>query len=304
MTDRQIEVFLKVCEAGSFSRAARELYMTPQSLAQHVNRLEQEVGFALFDRKFDGVVPTAAGEAFRVGASDTTARMRALVASCRSMAAPDEVVRVGSISLTPYLSLFAEALALVHPEVRLEFVMLPHSDARALDAVADGTVDVLEWVDEPSIGQRGLAHSAIEEKGLFCLVSHRHEFARREALRLEDLAGERLGTTYAAPLVNVVEALAGLGHAATIEDSGADARAITRFCLDGGVYLMAGSEPLAALDLATVPVDCDISWQIGFAHRPDPAPAVVSFIEVATSLHACAFDYDAFARGIEADGGR
>jgi DNA-binding transcriptional LysR family regulator len=59
---RRLEVFVKVAELGSFSRAAEALFLTQPTVSEHVQALEQEVGVPLLDRLGRGALPTPAGE--------------------------------------------------------------------------------------------------------------------------------------------------------------------------------------------------------------------------------------------------
>lgn len=59
---RRLEVFLKVAEHGSFSRAAEALFLTQPTVSEHVRALEQDLGLPLLDRLGRGATPTPAGE--------------------------------------------------------------------------------------------------------------------------------------------------------------------------------------------------------------------------------------------------
>ena len=53
-----------ICEYGSFSRAAEELYIGQSSLSMAIQRIEAELGMPLFDRRQHPVRLTAAGEEY------------------------------------------------------------------------------------------------------------------------------------------------------------------------------------------------------------------------------------------------
>jgi len=59
---RQLEVFCKVVELGSFSKAAEEVYLAQASVSERVATLERMIGTRLLDRLGRQVVPTRAGE--------------------------------------------------------------------------------------------------------------------------------------------------------------------------------------------------------------------------------------------------
>jgi DNA-binding transcriptional LysR family regulator len=59
---RRLEIFAKVAELGSFSRAAEALFLTQPTISEHVRALEDELGVQLLDRLGRGAMPTRAGQ--------------------------------------------------------------------------------------------------------------------------------------------------------------------------------------------------------------------------------------------------
>src|SRR3989338_7690842 len=62
MDTRQIEIFVKVAELGSFSKAAEALFLTQPTVSEHIRGLEEELGVRLLDRLGRGAAPTKAGQ--------------------------------------------------------------------------------------------------------------------------------------------------------------------------------------------------------------------------------------------------
>ena len=62
MDFRALEVFCKIVELRSFSRAAEAVYLTQPTVSGHIKGLEESVGLKLLDRLGREVVPTKAGE--------------------------------------------------------------------------------------------------------------------------------------------------------------------------------------------------------------------------------------------------
>ena len=50
MLSQQFQVFLRVAECGSFTKAAKQLLVTPASVMKHINTLEDRLGAVLFTR--------------------------------------------------------------------------------------------------------------------------------------------------------------------------------------------------------------------------------------------------------------
>ena len=61
LLDGKVEKFLAVARCGSMSQAAKELYVSQPSLTTQIRKLEEEVGFLLFDRTPSGARLTPAG---------------------------------------------------------------------------------------------------------------------------------------------------------------------------------------------------------------------------------------------------
>ncbi len=62
MVYQRIIYFLKAAEEGSFSKAAKQMYISSQALTKQIHLLEEELGGALFDRTPKGVVLTPLGQ--------------------------------------------------------------------------------------------------------------------------------------------------------------------------------------------------------------------------------------------------
>ena len=62
MQFRQLRYFVKIVEAGSFSRAATLIHVAQPALSQQIQELEDRLGVTLLRRSARGVTPTAAGE--------------------------------------------------------------------------------------------------------------------------------------------------------------------------------------------------------------------------------------------------
>jgi LysR family nitrogen assimilation transcriptional regulator len=62
MQFRQLRYFVKIVDAGSFSRAASVIHVAQPALSQQVAELEERLGVMLLQRSARGVRPTAAGE--------------------------------------------------------------------------------------------------------------------------------------------------------------------------------------------------------------------------------------------------
>lgn len=64
MTRTQIECFKAVYETHSVTKAANTLYISQPAISKSISKLEEELGFSLFDRSGGALLPSEAGECF------------------------------------------------------------------------------------------------------------------------------------------------------------------------------------------------------------------------------------------------
>jgi LysR family transcriptional regulator, hydrogen peroxide-inducible genes activator len=118
-----LRAFLETADAGSLSRAARELGLSQPSLTAQIQRLERHLGSALFDRHGRGVTLTDAGQALYPRARqllDDVRRTEEVVR--REGAEGAETLRVGAIpTVAPYvLPAAVQRLRSRHSAMRVE----------------------------------------------------------------------------------------------------------------------------------------------------------------------------------------
>ena len=54
MYNPQLETFIRVADAGSFNKAAEELFISPPAVIKQINLLEAQLGLTLFVRTLSG----------------------------------------------------------------------------------------------------------------------------------------------------------------------------------------------------------------------------------------------------------
>lgn len=164
MTLQQLSYFLATAEHGSFTAAARSLYLTQPSVSEQIRQLEAELGIALFARAGRGLVLTEAGKRFRPEAE----RVLADVERARESVAEIRELRGGTLSFGMFGTASAYLIADLaadfrrrHPDVRLRLVGLNSSEVA--DQVRDGALEA------------GLIVLPIDDRGLDLRVARREE---------------------------------------------------------------------------------------------------------------------------------
>jgi LysR family transcriptional regulator, nitrogen assimilation regulatory protein len=95
MQYRQLRYFVKIVEAGSFSRAAALVHVAQPALSQQIGELEDRLGVILLQRSARGVRPTPAGEVLYREAAAILKKLDQLPSVVRS----SDGVAQGTVSL-------------------------------------------------------------------------------------------------------------------------------------------------------------------------------------------------------------
>ena len=143
MTMRQLEVFLGVAHAKSFSRAAERIHLSQPTLSEHMRELEDELGVRLFVRHPRSVSLTEAGRIF----ADYATRVVATLAAGRQALAELDGLQRGSLvvgaSTTPGTYVLPALIARFRQSYPGITVALKIANSRLVEErVRDGEVDV------------------------------------------------------------------------------------------------------------------------------------------------------------------
>ena len=180
----QLRHALGVLRHGGFTAAAGELGLSQSALSRSVQRLEEELGRPLFERKARGVEPTEAGRLVAARA----AQILKLADDTRAEITDDGQtgeVRVGAIpTVAPYfLPGLLRSFAADFPQARVS--IQEDTTDRLLRRCDQGELDVL--VLALPVAAKYLQADALFDEELFLLLPAGHPLAAAEAVTLDDV---------------------------------------------------------------------------------------------------------------------
>ena len=187
-----LRVLREVAQSGSFSAAAGVLGYTQSAVSRQAAALEAVAGRALFERRRDGVVLTAAGARLLARAVRV---LDELDAAIRDAAEPDAgagPVRLGTFA-TAAAGLLPAALASLAPDL---VVSVREGTTPALTrGLRAGTLDLAVLAQTPPFRPPDAETPALEltiltERELVIGVGRGHPFAARRAVEVGELAGQ------------------------------------------------------------------------------------------------------------------
>jgi DNA-binding transcriptional LysR family regulator len=216
----RLRVLKEVAYRGSFSAAADALSYTQSAVSQQVAALEAQTGLALVERHPRGVTLTAAGQTLVVHAEGILARLEAADAALSSIAG----LRGGRVRMASFPTAGATLMPLAiatfraaYPDVELKLAEgEPEEIAPRLRAGELDLALLFEFPGQPPLAQ-GMTRVELLEDPMFLALPHSHPLAKRQRLRLADLAGEAwIQTSQASPCARHVVRCC---HAAGFEPS-------------------------------------------------------------------------------------
>lgn len=191
MNVRQIETFDVVMKVGLISRAAEVLDVTQPVVSRTIAELESSLGFALFDRVKNRIVPTPEAKQFYRDVASLYSGLDALRASAaRIRDYGTGEIRIASLPVLG-AGLVPKALKLFHeqhPTVTVNLMVLTSREVR--DGVASGAFDLGLAADE--VDTEGITFQPFTAARAVCIVPLEHPLAHVETVRPANLQNVKL----------------------------------------------------------------------------------------------------------------
>ena len=291
MYNPQLETFIKVADAGSFSKAAQESYITPTAVIKQINLLEESLDVRLFDRSHRGLTLTKAGRSLYRDAKYIIQYCRDSVTRARNAMQEDfNVIRIGSSPMTPaqlLMGLWSKIQAL-YPDIKFQIVPFENTPENAREILSNlgKNIDVIGGIfDETMLSLRGCDGLELTRDPFHCAVSIHHRLAAKDKLQITDLYGENLMLMHRGWSHYVDQLRDDLWqHHPQIKIADFDFYSMDVFnrCENSNNVLLAipgwaNVHPL----LKVIPVEWNHSIPYGILHSQTPSPAVKRFLTAA-----------------------
>ena len=198
MYNPQLDTFICVVEAGSFSKAADKLYISPPAVIKQINSLENNLGVQLFARTHRGLVVTAAGESLYQDAKYMVNYSKEAIERAKEAGNDeDDVIRVGISPMTPP-QVFVELWPRIqeqYPNVKFKLVPFENTPENAREILANlgQNIDVIAGIFDETMLELRKCNGVELSREPFCVaVALHHRLAGKKVLTPENLKGERL----------------------------------------------------------------------------------------------------------------
>src|SRR5436190_7172344 len=195
---KRMRILKEVADHGSFSAAAEALSYTQSAVSQQIAALEREAGTQLVTRGSRGIRLTEAGEALVRHADAILTRLADAEAELEAIAG----LRGGRLRLAAFPTVGATLMPLAianfrerHPDIELTVKQLEPEDS--LPMLKCGELDIALTIEPSALhDSEGLDSTFLLDDPMFVALPMDHPLARKQRVRMKDLANEAwIGTT-------------------------------------------------------------------------------------------------------------
>ena len=287
MNSKQIDYCIELAHTLNFTRAAENQFVSQPTFSYQIKLLEEEIGFAVFERSGKGAALTPAGEQFVLTITSLRDQLKRAIEQGQNFSAKykDSI----SINMMTRSSLYflPEAIRLMadtHPEIQIEPQFLYNG---GLEAFLKNESDIHFTLEEltrqiPSIKVHRLFTSRIY------LIARRDDpLADKDLITEEDLYGRTLmvGGGSPAALRAVQQRLISSGRIDYFNSHDHDTTR-TNVAADKGVCLAPGFLNDHSGQFAWIPFNCRESFScVLCTHKNDARESIADFVKTLQSLY-------------------
>lgn len=272
MTVLQMQYFRAVCQNGSVTRAAEELFVSRPAVSRLLSDLERELGVLLFWRSSTGIALTEAGQIFYENCSDILNRMEALEKRMLELSEKDDeqIIKIG---LTPATGIiifpnFYRKFYKDHPDIKLK--VLEYGNEKARQMLLDGEMDIMFTSDLAWDSKHCGFWNLFDTELVFC-TSKDNPLAKKSYVSVEEIESEPLiyMEKYMQREAEISELFASHGLVPRIVMRTAQISLIRRFVTDGSVSAIQiksaiddGKDIIGIPFKPKIPISIGIKWNL------------------------------------------
>lgn len=276
MTFQQLLYFQSVADSLSFSKAAKECFVSQTAISRQIRQLEQEMDLRLFDRDTTHVTLTSAGRYFFQQAQQITAQLRQAVETAQQIdrASACQLVLAAPTVFEQWAAApLLHGLRQRHPEASLSVVQGARTSL--INDLVEANLDVLLALDFDMPSLDGLRVDVLSTHHAVWLLPAGHPLAGQAAIAPQQLRGESFIMTRESPTAPTIDRIGAYLHRLGLENVAhlqADSLSSAFLMVQAGLGVMivpSGMEELFLYGLRCVPID-GLTWEMNLLLLTSP----------------------------------
>ena len=287
MTTKQIDYCIELARTLNFTRAADNMFVSQPTFSYQIKLLEEEVGFAIFERSGKGASLTPAGSQFVTFLSGMRADLKRAVEQGQNFSAKYKdaisislMVRQAVYFLPEAMRLFAES----HPDVQ---IAPKFQYENGMDGFLKDETDILFSLKEHIRQIPGIVVHDLFTSHIYLITQRDDPLAEKNLITESDLYGRTLMVGGGSPsaLKAVQHRLISAGKIRYFNSPDHDTT-LTNVAAGRGVCLAPGFLNDHSGQFAWIPFDCRESFScVLCTHKDDNRPSLRAFLDVLKELY-------------------
>ena len=287
MNTKQIDYCIELAHTLNFSRAAENMFVSQPTLTYQIKLLEDEVGFAIFERSGKGAALTPAGSQFVTYLANMREEMKRAIEQGQNFSAKYKDNITISMMVRQAVYFLPEAMRVFsdkHPDIQIT----PKFEyENGVEGFLRNETDILFALKEQTKQIPGIDVHDLFESRIYLISRKEDELASKNLLTEEDLYGRTLMVGGGSPpaLKAVQHRLIASGKINYFNSADHDTT-LTNVAAGRGVCLAPGFLNDHSGQFAWTPFDCRESFScVLCTHKNDARDGVNEFIEVLKGLY-------------------
>jgi DNA-binding transcriptional LysR family regulator len=287
MNSKQIDYCIELAHTLNFTRAAENQFVSQPTFSYQIRLLEDEIGFAIFERSGKGASLTPAGEQFVLTVTSLREQLKRAIEQGQNYSAKytDSIsINMMTRSSVYFLPEAIRIMAEDRPEVQIQPQFMYTG---GLEAFLKNESDILFALKEqtrqiPSVNVHDLFESRV-----YLIARRDDSLAEKDLIREEDLYGRTLmvGGGSPAALRSVQQRLISTGRIDYFNSHDHDTT-LTNVSAGRGVCLAPGFLNDHSGQFAWIPYDCRETFScVLCTHKNDARESLAHFLEVLQGLY-------------------
>jgi len=287
MTTKQIDYCIELAHTLNFSRAAENMFVSQPTLTYQIRLLEEEIGFAVFERSGKGASLTPAGAQFvsfltgmRQDLKRAIEQGQNFSAKYRDSISVCMIVRQALYFLPEAMRIFSES----EPNVQIS----PHFQyENSMEAFLQNEADIVFALKEQTKQIAGIQVHDLFESRTYLIANRDDPLAGKNLIREEDLYGRTLMVGGGSPqaLKAVQHRLVSSGKIDYFNSADHDTT-LTNVAAGRGVCLAPGFLNDHSGQFAWIPFDCRESFScVLCTHKEDQRDSLKTFLDILKKLY-------------------
>lgn len=190
MDIKQLKYFLQVCKYKSFSKAAKEIYITQQGLSKAISNLEEELQYPLFYNTANGIITTKYGEYLQKRSEHIVQEFDSILEGLNQIANMEEGSLTVCFSFGVLNALSPDIISSFREDYpNIELIVKTYPDSICEEVLMNENVDLA--ISIGPINEKDFNYTTVKTQFPCVLINEKNPLSKKKSVNFMDLKNEK-----------------------------------------------------------------------------------------------------------------